>query len=118
MPAEARAGNWIFSKPGCAALGLRLLRHHLAKPTLGALAGACARASIAPDADRSLHAAALAHQAVLVELAAIDAAVTAVQPAGIIGDAGLAPARNAAAGLEQFYFHGCSICSDWQVCRP
>jgi hypothetical protein len=73
---------------------------------------ACALASITPDADRSLHAAALAHEAVLVELATIDAAVTAVQPAGIIGDAGLAPAGSAAAGLEQFYFHGCSICSD------
>jgi hypothetical protein len=62
--------------------------------------------SVAPDADRSLHAAALVHQAVLIELATIDAAVTAVQPAGIIGDAGLAPAGNAAAGFEQVYFHG------------
>jgi hypothetical protein len=48
---------------------------------------------------------------VLIELATIDATVTAAQPAGIIRNAGLASARNAAAGFEQVYFHGCSICS-------
>ena len=73
--------------------------------------GGRAEASVGSNADRPLHAAAQAHQAVLIELATIDATVTAAQPARIIGNAGLAPARNAAAGFEQVYFHGCSICS-------
>jgi hypothetical protein len=74
--------------------------------------------SVSSNADRPLHAAALVHQAVLIELATIDAAVTAAQPAVNTTDAGLALADAAAAGFVQVYFHGCSICSLWQVCPP
>jgi hypothetical protein len=80
--------------------------------------GGRAEASVSSNANRPLHAAALAHQAVFIELATIDAAVTAAQPAVNTSDAGLALAGTAAAGFVQVYFHGCSICGVWQVCPP
>jgi hypothetical protein len=88
-----------------------LLRHSLDRP-----GGRRAEASVSPNADRPLHAAALVYQAVFIEFATIDAAVTAAQPAVNASDAGLALADAAAAGFVQVYFHGCSICSVWQVC--
>jgi hypothetical protein len=88
------------------------LRHSLDRQ-----GGRRAEASVSPNADGPLHAAALVHQAVFIEFATIDAAVTAAQPAVNTSDAGLALADAAAAGFVQVYFHGCSICSVWRICH-
>jgi len=73
--------------------------------------GGRAGASVSSNADRPLHAAALVHQAVFIELATINTAVTAAQPAVNTSDAGLALTATVAARFIQVYFHGCSICS-------